>query len=87
MALGPADPHLRQEYAAVKVRATASAANIDDYGRAKDAMVQRILAAGGLTDAERASINANQVPSRDEFPRERPTPADRHLLLAAYGSR
>ena len=69
MALGPADPYLRQEYAAVKARATASAANIDDYGRAKNAMVQRILAAGGLTDAERASINANQVPSRDEFPR------------------
>jgi hypothetical protein len=53
----------------VKRRAGATAANIDDYGRAKNAMVQRILAAGGLTDAERASINANQVPSHDEFPR------------------
>ena len=69
MALGRADPHLRQEYAAVKARAGATAANIDDYGRAKNAMVQRILAAGGLTEGERASINANQVPSRDEFPR------------------
>jgi GrpB-like predicted nucleotidyltransferase (UPF0157 family) len=68
-ALRPADPRLRQEYAAVKRRAGATAANIDDYGRAKNAMVQRILAAGGLTDAERASINANQVPSHDEFPR------------------
>ncbi len=64
-----ANPHLRQEYAAVKRRAGATAANIDDYGRAKNAMVQQILAAGGLTDAERASINANQVPSHDEFPR------------------
>ena len=64
-----ADPHLREEYAAVKRRAGATAANIDAYGRAKNAMVQRILAAGGLTDAERASINANQVPSHDEFPR------------------
>ena len=44
-------------------------ANIDDYGRAKNAMVQQILAAAGLTDAERASIDANQVPSHDEVPR------------------
>jgi hypothetical protein len=32
-------------------------------------MVQKILAAAGLTDAERASIDANQMPSRDEVPR------------------
>jgi GrpB-like predicted nucleotidyltransferase (UPF0157 family) len=64
-----ADPDLRQQYAAVKRQAGASAANIDDYGRAKNAMVQQILAAAGLTDAERASIDGNQVPSHDELPR------------------
>jgi GrpB-like predicted nucleotidyltransferase (UPF0157 family) len=57
------DPHLREQYAAVKRRAGAAAATIDDYGRAKNAMVQQILAAAGLTDAERASIDANQVNS------------------------
>jgi hypothetical protein len=61
-----ADPHLRQEYAAVKRRAGATAANIDDYGRAKNAMVQQILAAAGMTEAERAAIDASQVPSHDE---------------------
>ena len=64
-----ADAGLRQEYAAVKRRAGATAANIDDYGHAKNAMVQKILAAAGLTEDERASINANQVPSHDEVPR------------------
>jgi GrpB-like predicted nucleotidyltransferase (UPF0157 family) len=64
-----ADPGLRDEYAAVKRRVGAVAANIDEYGQGKNAMVQRILAAAGLTDAERASINANQVPSHDELPR------------------
>ena len=64
-----ADAGLRHEYAAVKRRAGATAANIDEYGHAKNAMVQKILAAAGLTEAERASINANQVPSHDEVPR------------------
>ena len=64
-----ADAGLRQEYAEVKRRAGATAANIDEYGRAKNAMVQKILAAAGLTEAERASIDANQVPSHDEVPR------------------
>jgi len=32
-------------------------------------MVQKILDAAGLTDAERAFIDADQVPSHDEFPR------------------
>jgi GrpB-like predicted nucleotidyltransferase (UPF0157 family) len=64
-----ADAGLRREYATVKRRAGATAANIDEYGRAKNAMVQKILAAAGLTEAERASINANQVPSHDEVPR------------------
>jgi GrpB-like predicted nucleotidyltransferase (UPF0157 family) len=64
-----ADPALREQYAAVKRRAGAAAANIDEYGRGKNAMVQRILTAAGLTGAERASIDANQVPSHDEVPR------------------
>jgi GrpB-like predicted nucleotidyltransferase (UPF0157 family) len=63
------DPDLRDQYAAVKKRAGATAADIDEYGRAKNAMVQQILAAAGLTDAERASIDANQVPSHDQVPR------------------
>jgi GrpB-like predicted nucleotidyltransferase (UPF0157 family) len=64
-----ADPDLREQYAAVKRQAGATAANIDDYGRAKNSMVQHILAAAGLTDAERAAIDANQVPSHTELPR------------------
>jgi len=32
-------------------------------------MVQQILAAAGLTAAERASIDASQVPSHNEVPR------------------
>jgi GrpB-like predicted nucleotidyltransferase (UPF0157 family) len=63
------DPDLREQYAAVKRQAGAAAANIDEYGRAKNAMVQRILAAAGLTEAERAAIDAKQVPSHAEFPR------------------
>jgi GrpB-like predicted nucleotidyltransferase (UPF0157 family) len=64
-----ADPDLRQVYGAVKKRAGATAANIDEYGQAKNATVQKILAAAGLTEAERAAIDGNRVPSHDEFPR------------------
>jgi GrpB-like predicted nucleotidyltransferase (UPF0157 family) len=64
-----ADADLREQYAAVKKRASATAANIDEYGRGKNAMVQQILATAGLTDIERASIDANQVPSHEEVPR------------------
>jgi len=64
-----ADAALRDEYAAVKREAGVRAANIDEYGQAKSDMVQKILAAAGLTDAERASIAGNQVPSHDELPR------------------
>lgn len=63
-----ADPGLREQYAAVKRRVGAVAADIDEYGRGKNAMVQRILAAAGLTDQERALIDAHQVPSHDEVP-------------------
>jgi GrpB-like predicted nucleotidyltransferase (UPF0157 family) len=64
-----ADAALRDEYAVVKREAGARAASIDEYGQAKSAMVQKILAAAGLTDDQRASIAANQVPSHDELPR------------------
>ncbi len=60
---------LREQYSAVKKRIGAMAANLDEYGRGKNAMVQQILAAAGLSDAERASIEANQVPSHDELAR------------------
>jgi GrpB-like predicted nucleotidyltransferase (UPF0157 family) len=52
---------LREEYGAVKL-ALRDAADIYDYGAGKNATVQRILAAAGLSDAERASIDENQVP-------------------------
>ena len=58
------DSGLREQHAAVKRRAGAIATSIDDYGRGKNAMVQQILAAAGLTCAERAAIDANQVPPR-----------------------
>jgi GrpB-like predicted nucleotidyltransferase (UPF0157 family) len=63
------DAVLRDEYAAVKRRVGATASDIDEYGRGKNATIQRILAAAGVTEAERASIDANQVPSHDEVPR------------------
>jgi GrpB-like predicted nucleotidyltransferase (UPF0157 family) len=63
------DAQLREQYAAVKRRVGAIAANIEEYGRGKNAMLQQILAAAGLTDAERAAIDGNQVPSHEEVPR------------------
>jgi hypothetical protein len=60
---------VRYEYASVKRKTAAHAANIDEYGQAKSGVVQKILSAAGLTDAERASIAGNQVPSHDELPR------------------
>ncbi len=62
-------PALRDEYAAVKRNASARAANIDEYGRAKTSMVQKLLAAAGLSEADRASIAGNQVPYHAELPR------------------
>jgi GrpB-like predicted nucleotidyltransferase (UPF0157 family) len=64
-----ASPALRDEYAAVKKRIGATAAGIEEYGRGKNDTIQRILAAAGLTAAERAAINSNQVPPRSEVPR------------------
>jgi GrpB-like predicted nucleotidyltransferase (UPF0157 family) len=60
---------LRDEYAAVKKQTGAQAANIDEYGQAKGGTVQKILAASELTEAERASIAGNQVPTHEEVPR------------------
>ena len=64
-----ADAALRDAYAAVKRRVARTAVDIEEYGQGKNAMVQEILRAGGLSDDQRASINANQVPTRDEVPR------------------
>ncbi len=57
-----ADPDLRTEYGNAKKDIGATAADIYEYGLGKNAVVQRILAAAGLSDEERASINAAQVP-------------------------
>lgn len=64
-----ADSGLRAEYGAVKRRIAAVAGNIEEYGQGKSAIVQRILTAAVLTDAELASIEANQVPSHEDHPR------------------
>jgi GrpB-like predicted nucleotidyltransferase (UPF0157 family) len=66
-----ANPELRDEYAAVKKRLAASAANMDEYGQGKDAIVHKILAEAGFSDAERASIKANQMPPHDDPSRSR----------------
>ena len=60
--------HLRDQYASVKRKVGATAADIDEYGRGKNAIIQQILAAAELTEAERASIDSNQVPSHTEAP-------------------
>jgi GrpB-like predicted nucleotidyltransferase (UPF0157 family) len=59
-----ADRQLRDEYGEVKKRVGAEAADIYAYGAGKNAMVQRILEAAGLSADDRASIGANRVPIR-----------------------
>lgn len=59
---------LREEYERVKKQAALEAADIDDYGGRKNAVVQRILAAAGLNPAELDSINSNQVPTTPARP-------------------
>lgn len=56
------DKTLRDEYAAVKKQAGARLDDIDEYVLAKTDTVLKILAAAGLTDAERVSIAGNQLP-------------------------
>ena len=63
-----ADPDLRDAYSAVKRDVGATAADIYEYGQGKDAMIQKILARGGLSEQERDSIASNQVPG-PEVPR------------------
>lgn len=55
-----ADPVLRDEYAAVKLRAGRDTDDIDDYVRRKSEVVQRILATAGLSEADRSAIDAAQ---------------------------
>jgi GrpB-like predicted nucleotidyltransferase (UPF0157 family) len=57
-----ADPALRDEYAAVKRRVGAVAADIYEYGAGKHEVIQQILARSDFTEAELASIAGNQVP-------------------------
>jgi GrpB-like predicted nucleotidyltransferase (UPF0157 family) len=64
-----ADAALRDEYAAVKTRVGSTAADLEEYGRGKNATVQRILLAGGVSAEDWASIDANQVPSPKDVPR------------------
>lgn len=56
------DSVLRDEYGALKMAVAATAADIYEYGAGKNPMLQRILAAAGLSEDERASIGSNQVP-------------------------
>jgi GrpB-like predicted nucleotidyltransferase (UPF0157 family) len=58
-----ADSTLREKYAEVKRRVASTARNIDEYVAGKNEMIQEILAAAGLTEQERRSINVNQLPS------------------------
>jgi GrpB-like predicted nucleotidyltransferase (UPF0157 family) len=64
-----ADKGLRDEYGVVKKQVGLQAANIDDYGRAKNHVVLKILQAAGLTESDVASIAANQIPTHDDLPR------------------
>lgn len=47
-----ADTGLRDRYGAVKKNAGATAASVEEYGQGKNAVVQQILAAAGLTADE-----------------------------------
>jgi GrpB-like predicted nucleotidyltransferase (UPF0157 family) len=64
-----ARPELRDRYGILKKRVGLIANSIEEYGQGKNALIQEILATAGLTDAERASINAYQVPTGNEVPR------------------
>jgi GrpB-like predicted nucleotidyltransferase (UPF0157 family) len=56
------NPDIRTEYGALKKQLGVSSADINEYGAGKNAMVQRILLAAGLSQEERDSIGANEVP-------------------------
>lgn len=63
------DSALRDEYAAVKRAGAATARDIFEYGRYKNAVVQRILALAGISEEDLSTINNAQVPTADEVPR------------------
>jgi len=46
----------------------------------KNAVIQKILAAAGLTSSERAAIDASQVPSHDELLGEEPQPGESAVI-------
>lgn len=56
------DDSLRDEYGALKKEVGATAADLYQYGAGKNAMVQRILIAAGLSEQQRVSIGAIVVP-------------------------
>jgi GrpB-like predicted nucleotidyltransferase (UPF0157 family) len=60
-----ADPALRDAYGQLKKRIAATAKDIHEYVAGKNAMVQQILEASGLTEQERASIDSHQIPARE----------------------
>ena len=61
------DPLLCEEYAQVKREVAAVAADIDEYGRGKNATIQRVLASAGLSESELASINGNVATPHDQI--------------------
>jgi len=61
-----ADAALRDEYAAVKRESGARAADLGEYVQLKGDVIQKILAAAGLSEAERASIADSNAPTHDE---------------------
>src|SRR5829696_81122 len=62
-------PDLRDGYSAVKQQVAAIAANIDEYGKGKNALIQEILTVAGFTEAERVTIDTARVPSYHGVPR------------------
>ena len=64
-----AEPELRDAYGHLKLRVGPTVTTIEEYGQAKNEMIQNILQRVGFTDAEQQRINGAQIPSRDEVPR------------------
>lgn len=59
------DAGLRAEYAAVKRDLAARCEDVDAYVMGRSAVLQRVLAAGGLTADERRAVEGHQQPSSD----------------------
>ena len=60
---------LRNRYGEMKKQIRLTAPDIDAHGQAKAPIIQKALAAAGLTEYELASIAGNQVPTHQELPR------------------